>query len=159
MSFPYANAQEVARLFWSPASTSSDPHLQMQSGQYNMFSVPGVVDVSAMEFSIAVEWDATIANARGSASGNGVVELGVSDGGSSGDATTVALLFADISDSVSAAIFAANVPADAAGTSTTDLDADDWVNIHVNTAVSGTTGAGAADYNVAYLYGKPGGIN
>jgi SpoU rRNA methylase family enzyme len=151
------NAQEVARLFWSPASASTDPHLQMQSGQYNMFSVPSVVDVSAMEFSIAVEWDATIANARGSASGDGVVELGASDGGASGDATTVALLFADISDSVNS--FAANVPADAAGTSATDLDADDWVNIHVNTAVSGTTGAGAADYNVAYIYGKPGGIN
>ena len=159
MSFPYMNAQEVARLFWSPASASADPHLQMQSGQYNMFSVPSVVDVSAMEFSIAVEWDATIGNARGSASGDGVVELGASDGGPTGDATTVALLFADISDSASLAIFAANIPADVAGTSTTDLDADDWVNIHVNTAVSGTTGAGAADYNVAYIYGKPGGIN
>lgn len=157
MSFPYMNANEVARLFWSPASASADPHLQMQSGQYNMFSVPAVVDVSAMEFSIAVEWDATIANARGSASGNGVVELGATDGGASGDATTIALLFGDLSDS--AVTFAANKPEDVTGTSTTDLDADDWVNIHCNTNVSGTTGAGAADYNVAYIYGKPGGVN
>lgn len=156
--FPYSNAQTVSRLFWSPASASADPHLQMQSGQYNLSSVVGVVDVSAMEFSIAVEWDATIANARGLVTGAATAELGASDGGPTGDATTVAALFADLTNTVTAR-WKANVPVDVAGTSTTDLDADDWVNIHVNTAVSGTTGAGAADYVMSYIYGKPGGIN
>jgi hypothetical protein len=158
MSFPYMNSMQQSRLFWSPASASADPHLQMQSGQYNFASVPGVVDVSAMEFSIAVEWDATIANARGLVTGASVAELGASDGGPTGDATTVSALFADLTNAVTAR-WLANVPVDVAGTSTTDLDADDWVNIHVNTAVSGTTGAGAADYSMSYIYGKPAGIN
>mgnify|MGYP000070722300 CR=1 FL=1 len=158
MSFPYMNANEEARVLWSPAASSSDPHLALQSGQFNLFSVPSVVDVSAMEFSIAVEWDATIANARGCTTGASVLQIGASDGGPSGDATTVAALFTDLANHT-AGIFAANVPADVAGTSGTDLDADDWVNAHVNTAITGTTSAGAADYAIAYIYGKPGGIN
>lgn len=158
MSFPYMNVHTVSKTLWSPNSASADPHLQMQSGQFNWFSVPAVVDVSGMEFSIAVEWDATIGNARGAATGAAVIELGASDGGPTGDATTVAVLFTDLNNTPTSQ-FAANVPVDVAGTSGTDLDADDWVNIHVNTAVSGTTGAGAANYNVAYIYGKPGGVS
>jgi hypothetical protein len=158
MSFPYMNANTAERLLWSPNSASADPHAQLQSGQYTFFSVPAVVDVSAMEFSVAVEWDATIANARGCVTGNAVLELNATDGGPTGDATTIAALFANLSNSV-AGRWVLNVPVDVAGTSTTDLDADDVVNIHVNTAVSGTTSAGAVDYAVAYIYGKPGGVN
>ncbi len=156
--FPYMNANTAERLLWSPNSASADPHAQLQSGQYNFFSVPAVVDVSAMEFSIAAEWDATIANARGIVTGAAVLEAGASDGGPTGDATSVAALFADLTNTVTTR-WLANVPVDVAGTSTTDLDADDWVNIHINTAISGTTSAGALDYGVAYIYGKPGGIN
>jgi hypothetical protein len=158
MSFPYMNASTAERLLWSPNSASADPHAQLQTGQFTFFSVPAVVDVSAMEFSIAVEWDATIANARGAVTGAAVLELGASDGGATGDATTVAALFADLTNTVSSR-WVLNVPVDVAGTSTTDLDADDMVNIHVNTSVSGTTSAGAVDYAVAYIYGKPGGVN
>jgi hypothetical protein len=156
--FPYTNAQSVTRGLYSPASASTDPHFQMQSGQYNLFSVPAVVDVSAMEFSIGVEWDATIANARGAVTGAAVIEIGASDGGPTGDATSVAALFTDLNNTPTLQ-FAANVPVDVAGSSTTDLDADDWVNMHVGTNVSGTTGAGAFNYSVAYIYGKPSGIN
>ena len=47
-------------------------------------------------------------------------------------------------------------PRKAAGTTTTDLDADDFVNL-----VTTTAGTAASGYTamVAYIYGKPAGIN
>jgi len=84
--------------------------------------------------------------------------MSFSDGGPTGDATTVAELFAASSNTTSVA-WALNVPRDSAGTSTTDLDADDWVNFYVKTAPTTVAGMAAATIVGNYIYGKPGSIH
>jgi hypothetical protein len=158
MSFPYMNTESVTKSLIGSAMSTIIAYDTLPSGQYNIMSVPGVVDVSAMEFSIGIRYDAAGTKTFGAVTGASTILIGAADGGASGDATSVAALFADISNTVTA-IFAANVPVDVAGTSATDLDVDDWVNGHVGTSITGTTGAGAVDVAIGYLYGKPGGIN
>jgi hypothetical protein len=160
MPFPYTNAQSVSRLVANGVSSTVGGFLgNLPTGQYNVFSVPGVVDVSGMEFSMGLRLGGLsgtpgLSGATDSASS---ATMTFSDGGPTGDATGAAALFTAITDTAG---FVARVPRDVAGTSSTDLDADDWVNWHL-TINPNTTDAGAAmvDLVVAYIYGKPGAIN
>ena len=131
----------------------------LNTGQYNLFSVPGVVDVSGMEFSIG-QRSTSLSATPGIAASTDVASsptFTFSDGGPTGDATGAAVLFTAVTSTTA---WVARVPKDIAGTSTTDLDADDWVNFRV-TIQPGTSDAEAAqvDLAIAYIYGKPGSIN
>ena len=154
--FPYMNAKSVAQDIMGFTQSTIIANFTLASGQYNLFSVPGVVDVSAMEASVGARYSA--GTTRGAVTGAATIELNLTDGGPSGDATTVADLYSVITNTVTSTL-AINVPVDSAGTSTTDLDADDWVNFHALTGSTGTTAVGVASVAVAYLYGKPSGIN
>ena len=160
MAFPTQNANSIA--LWLQRATVATTTGVVEAvivGQHSLFSLPGVVDVSGMEFSVGVLADA-ISGTPGKdadATDGSLTAIAFSDGGQTG-ATTVAELYAATSFTTSVA-FAVNVSRDSSGTSTTDLDADDWVNFYLKTKP--TTVAGIAQYNVeaSYIYGKPGAIN
>ena len=166
MSFPAANAHVVASSlgYGRGNSDSNAAGTAFELVSHPLFQVPAVVDVSGMELAIATQLDGLTGTGQTIATGSTTLLYKPHDGNTNaGGATGNNSFFAatDFSNSATgtSSWTVAHGAMRAVGTSTTDLDADDWVNIHVNTAVSGTTGAGAADYNVAYLYGKPGGIN
>jgi hypothetical protein len=156
MSFPSMNAKSVAVLVTTPATGVAIG--AVATGPHNMFSVPAPVDVSGMEWSLSVVVDSV----------SGVLGLGAStvtasslqvtlaDGGPTGDATVTAILATDITSTVA---FVDTVPRDVTGTSTTDLDADDWVNLQITNQPTTVPGAGMIHVNTNYIYGVPGAIN
>jgi hypothetical protein len=128
--------------------------------QIPMFSTPGVVDVSGMEFAIALIMEGGSTFTQTIASGASTVVLNFGDAGTAaaGAASGNHLLSNDtFSNSVTGAwtIHGANM---AVGTSTTDLDADDWVNLHVVANTSAVAGVGALTMKAAFVYGKPGAL-
>lgn len=158
MSFPTMNAITVAKRFLAGSSDTTSAVLcsQIATGPNNFLSVPAVVDVSGMEYSFAVFAD-SISGAPGLAAGTAsAASLALSDGGATGDNTTVAALATAITSTTA---FVDTVPRDVTGTTATDLDADDWVNFHVTVATTTTAGVGQAEVALAFIYGKPGSIN
>jgi hypothetical protein len=158
MSFPYMNAQSVSRtVSRGVAATTTGIAASIPTGPYNLFSVPGTVDVSAMEMSIGVIADSISGSTILAIQTGSPLTVSFSDGANCGANTTVSLLVAAIGNTVAA--FADTIPQDMAGTSTTDLDADDWVNFHVTANPTTIPGVGVYGVNVNYIYGKPGAIN
>ena len=154
------NAVTVDSVVIGIAQTTVIAKLQVQSGAYNMFSAPALVDVSAMEFSIAWMTNADASRGKGS-SGNAGYDISMVDGGATGDATGRAALFQSLNGSTGTNLtqFASTIPFDVAGTSTTDLEADDWVNYLELTSLTTTASAGVVTITTAFLHGKPSGIS
>jgi len=158
MAFPSNNAEIAGRLFGNIANNAVTSHAFLLTGQHNWFSTPAVIDVSGMEIAMSIEQEALTTVTRTTASAASTAVFTLSDGGASGDATGAAVLVSgdSFSNSITGA-FPINYPIDATGTSTTDLDADDWVNFR---AIQNATGlVGTMNVTVAYVYGKPGVIN
>lgn len=155
--FPIVNAQSVAKRF-SPATapTTSGVLGNMPTGPHNILSVPAVVDVSGLEYSFGVAFDSAGAAGLGASTASAsLFTVDLRDGGASGDNTTVTKLGTDVSSSTA---FVDTVPRDATGSSATDLDADDWVNLGITNQPTTVAGAAVIDVAVAYIYGKPGAI-
>jgi hypothetical protein len=158
MAFPSNNAEIAARLFANNDENAASGHFTLVTGQHNWFSTPGVIDVSGMEIAMSLEQVANTGQTKTTASAASTVVMTLSDGGQEGNATGAAVLVSGDSFSNSlTGSFTINVPIDATGTSTTDLDADDWVNFRALQNASGLVGA--VNVTVAYVYGKPGVIN
>ena len=160
MSFPYNNAQSVSMSYLNIEEAGSTTIAMIQTGAHNMFTTPAPVDVSAMEFAMALEQMSVTGLVRTLASAASTAVFHMADGGPSGDPTTVAVLHA-VGDAAAwsnslTGYFTLNKPADVAGTSATDLDSDDWVNFHVKANATGLVGAAIVTAN--YIYGKPGTI-
>lgn len=158
--FPTMNAQSVTKRFAGATGPSTTTVIgNIATGPHNLLSVPAVVDVSGMEYSLGVAHDGLgVAGLSEASVAASQAAIALSDGGPSGDNTTVAILAAVLVPAT-ASPFIDSVPQDVTGTSTTDLDADDWVNFHVTVQPTTITGVGAADVALAYIYGKPGSIN
>jgi hypothetical protein len=156
MAFPIMNAQSITKTIAHLTTATTTHHgAKLITDPINVMSVPGVIDVSGMEFSIGL-WRDSISGSvtLQAATGGSQVTVTLSDGGASGDAKSI--LATAISNT---AAFVAAVPKDTTGTSTTDLDADDWVNFHVTAQPTTVSGISAAHLALSYLYGKPGAIN
>jgi hypothetical protein len=162
MAFPSNNAKSVSRLVMSSAVATATGILErILTGQAgNLFSVPGVVDVSGMEFSVGVLMDSGSGTKgiEASTADTSRLEVTFEDGGASGDNATAAQLFS-ASTLSSTTAWVAYVPKDAAGTTATDLDADDWVNFLIASNATTVPGIGVAEVAVGYIFGKPGVIN
>jgi hypothetical protein len=162
MAFPSMNAQSISRLIISSeVATATGIFERILTGQAgNLFSVPAVVDVSGMEFSVAILMDSGSGTKgiEASTHNDSRLEVTFEDGGASGDNATVAQLFS-ASTLTGTVAWTAYVPRDKAGTSSTDLDADDWVNFLVASNATTVPGIGMAEVAVSYIYGKPGVIN
>lgn len=159
MGFPSNNANSVSRLVSrGTVSTLTGITEMLATGQYNLFSVPAVVDVSGMEFSVGASIDGSSGTPGLAAQTASSQTVAFHDGGGSGDNSTTQRLF-DPTNLTSTTAWTAKVPRDQAGTSSTDLDADDWVNFLVSVNPTTIVGAAAFDVTVNYVYGKPGAIN
>ncbi len=156
--FPTLNANNVAKRFVAGTNATTLGSVTcglLASGPMNFLSVPAVVDVSGMEYSIGVFADNAGADGLAAQSAS-IVSLALSDGGATGDATAVAVLATAITNSTTA--WTSTIPRDVTGTSATDLDADDWINFHVTTQAATVAGAGQVDVAIAFIYGKPGAL-
>lgn len=164
MSFPYYNAESLQGVM--PGYMGSVSTVGVIAGEYPLFRVSQVVDVSAMDMNIVNVLDATTAGTQTMASGATTVVLNPYDGGTdaanAGTATGVNNLFGndDWSNSATGAnswttVHGARVQT---GTSTTDLDKDDWVNLDVDVNITGAGGLGIIGYAAVFAYGKPGSV-
>lgn len=155
MAFPTMNAQSAQRLF-RPLDVTTDI-VNLATGPHNLLSVPAVVDVSALEYSFifAASKDSSPDLAASTADASRV-QVALSDGGPTGDNTTVSVLASAITSTVA---WADTVPRDVTGTSATDLDADDWINFHVTGQPTTVVGVSEMAVNLSYIYGKPASIN
>lgn len=161
MAFPYMNAASLSQPLFGLAGNVLTPVLSLVAGNYNIASLPAVVDVSGMEFSVGVVSKAdttTLSGGIAGGTGSSTVVVTFVDGGPTGDATGVAVLM-DNDKFSNSAVFTAQVPRDQVGTALTDLDADDWVNFRVVANLTGAGGIGAVQIAIAYIYGKPAVIN
>ena len=144
MSFNYMNAEHVSTIVSDDAVTGEN---------YNWFRTPAVVDVSGMEFSYGLQTK-TI-NAAASTS---IFTMTVVDGSATGDAVaTTAVLHATLTNATtqSTITWPDLTPETSNGTSATDLDVDDYVNVVTTTAGANATGL---TIMASYIHGKPAGI-
>ena len=127
---------------------------------YPIFETPGVVDVSGMEFHIGILRSGATAVTQVLASAGSTFALVFGDAGTTATGDTGADNVLTNEDDFSNTLtgwYTVHQARKAGGTSTTDLDADDWVNIQ---AVANATGlVGSVIAGAAFIYGKPGAIN
>tara|TARA_R100000808_G_scaffold1038_4_gene4928 strand:+ start:6687 stop:7112 length:426 start_codon:yes stop_codon:yes gene_type:complete len=140
MSFNYMNASNITFNDVSATLGAADERI-------NIGRVTAPVDVSAIESVVGVTGGL-------SANGSNYLSLGPEDGGSTGTGTTdigtaVASSSTDFTDVTPRAV--------TASTSASDLDADDYVNFHIDETgnVSAVTGI---HIMMNYVTGVPGGI-
>jgi len=130
--------------------------------QYPIFCAPGVIDVSGMEFHMAIHRGVATATvvAQAMASAASTVSVVYGDAGTTatGDAgANIMVGGPQFSNGAVDGGWQAHQAVKAAGTTTTDLDADDWISLQ---AIENATGLlGAVQAGAAFIYGKPGAIN
>jgi hypothetical protein len=163
MSFPVMNAHvSSSQVFDIDDNGATTMPSLATVQQYPIFAAPGVVDVSGMEFHIAIHRGTATATvvAQAMASAASTVSIVYGDGGTTatGDAgANIMVGGAQFSNGAVDGGWGAHQAVKAAGTTTTDLDADDWINMQ---AIENATGLlGAVQAGAAFIYGKPGAIN
>ena len=127
--------------------------------QYPLFSTPGVVDVSGMELAVALHGTAATTPAQTTGSAASTVELVFADAGTTAtaDGGDAPLHDGDKFSNTRAGGWTTHEAVMANATSTTDLDADDWVSLEV--VANATALVGQIGVKAAFIYGKPGAIN
>lgn len=162
MSFPEVNAHVISTLMTAiELGAAGSAHPMLPTGiQYPLFNTPGVVDVSGMEFAVAMQAEASTGLTQDLASGASTVEFQFGDAGTTATQTASAnhLINSDDLSNTRTGGYTVHEAVTSVGTSTTDLDADDWVNLHVVANATGDAGVGAIQVKAAYVYGKPGAI-
>ena len=166
MSFPTMNAHAVSMSLVSKPVATTSPVLKLLTGTfgYSLFDIPGVVDVSGMEFGMSISADAaTTLGDQVMASGASTVNLRfaeLSGAGTQGASVNYLLGTATLEFSNTlAGGWAAGEMKNLTGLSTKDIDADDIVGLQVYLNISGAGGLGAVNATVAYIEGKPSTIN
>ena len=165
MSFPYYNVEHKALVLLGISSEATTSPM-IKSSEYPLFNVPQVVDLSAMQMDIVQLMDASTGVTQTMASGTTTVVLNPYDGGTNaanaGTATGVNNIFGNDDWSNSATGTNSWTVVHGArkqtGTSATDLDATDWVNLDVDVNISGAGGFGAINVAAWYAFGKPGAV-
>lgn len=173
MSFPTMNAGVVSTeiMDLSNAAGSGGIPFLATARQIAIAPLPGVVDVSGMEFHMAINLTSATAPAQTLASAGSTVAFAFGDAGTTATGTASGNhLYIPATTQVGAdgstlvGMFNARTNGytvhegvKSTGTSTTDLDADDWVSLHM---IANATGlAGMITTGFAFVYGKPGQIN
>lgn len=164
MAFPTMNARVATPLLnhgWETGNSGNK--VELHNIEHGLFQVPAVVDVSGLELAIAMVVDASTGLTQTIASGATTLTFKPYDGNTNASAATDNNeLFAaeDFSNSNtgSSSFTVVHGAMRAVGTSTTDLDADDWVNIDILNP-TGAGGFGVGQVSAAFIYGKPAVIN
>ena len=164
MAFPSNNAMTQNTFLshmQSATTTSTFPFLK--AGTYfPVLNVPAVVDVTGMEFSLSVVAEAATTVAQDIAGGaaSTVFNVRFFDMGSTATGgTTNQLVDGEAFCATVAGGYTVHEAKSDTGTSTTDLDASDWVTLGVIANTADNTGVGSAQTQVSFIYGKPSTIN
>lgn len=163
MAYPYTNGLNIAGTLPGLSMGGGASAVGPISGEYPLFQVSSPVDSSGLEMAFVSVLDATTAGTQVMATGTTTVVLKPYDG-----ATTAAAasdnneLFAvtDFSNSATGtnSWTGAHNATKALGTSTTDLDADDWVNLDVSANITGAGGLGHIGWSAFFVHGVPGAV-
>ena len=163
MAYPYLNAENISGVLPHPQGSVNTCGLAPVSGEYPLFQVSSPVDASGLEFAIVNVMDATTVGSQAMVTGTTTVVYNPYDG-----ATTAAAASAnnnlfgndDYSNSATGANTwtGAHNAAKHVGTSTTDLDADDWVNLDAAVVLTGTGGIGDTGWSAFFVHGVPGAV-
>lgn len=164
MAFPVMNAKVVTTMLTNGRSLGGSVNkAELLSLSYPLFEVAGVVDVSGMEMAIATQLVSATTSVQTLASGTTTVVFKPHDGGTNGSGATDNNEFFAVTDFSNSATGASSWTVvhgamHAVGTSTTDLDADDWVNLDVAVNTTGV-GPGVLQASTYFIFGKPTTLN
>lgn len=164
MAFPTMNAHHASTLLTNGRALGASLNkAEILSLSYPLFKVQAPVDVSGMELAIATHLDSNTTNVQTIASGTTTVVYKPHDGATNaGGATDNNEIFAvtDFSNSATGAASWTVVHGmmNAVGTSTTDLDADDWINLDIAVNTTGV-GHGVVEISALFVLGVPGAVN
>lgn len=162
MSFPVMNAQVNHSLVTHVGIGGGGSALPFLSTgvYYPQFNVPAPVDVTGMELAVGLLAEAATTVGQDMASGASTFEVTFFDMGTTATGgTTNVLGGADAFSNTTAGGYTVHEARKTDGTSTTDLDADDWVSLGIIANATGAAGAGALQVGAAFIYGVPGDIN
>ena len=169
MSFPSMNAETNSWFIGGSIGAVTTNQLELLGGTmvHSFLNVPAVVDVTGMEFGVTVgaRWG-TAASVTSIASGVSTITMIMADGGSTGSApgSTNALTKADPASATpgfdnKGQPWQNGEMVTVTGSSTTDLDADDVLGLHLVANLTTAAGFGHIRGTVAYVFGKPGQVN
>jgi hypothetical protein len=162
MAFPIMNAQVHSAEVYDMYNNAVTSHSFIPTiAIFPLAPLPGVVDVSGMELHVALISTGTSDTSKVQTlpSAASTVEIVFGDGGTSATADTGGALL-EGGDKFSNTItggFTVHQGFKGAGTSTTDLDADDWVTLQALANTSALVGSLQAGFS--FIYGKPGSIS
>ncbi len=164
MSFPYANEASVSVSHFGITGASLTVTEILGTLPLPGFMVGRPVDVTGMEVAIAISLNGATTHAgQAIASGASTTVFKPYDGGTSASAATGNNLLVNLatnlefSNSVTGG-WTAHQAKKNSPTSTTDLDADDWVNLDVAANAAAAGGAAEIVMGAFFLYGVPGSI-
>lgn len=158
MAYPYINAMNAKGRIIGIAPTGPG----ILAGNYPLFDVSAPVDSSGMELAFVSQVDNSTVGSQAMATGTTTVVLKPYDAATTAQgATTATPLFAktDFSNSATGANSwtGSHNAMKGVGTTTTDLDADDWVNVEVAN-ITGTAGFGVIGWTAFFVHGVPGSV-
>lgn len=165
MGFPIMNAHSQMSFLTGrviSATTDPDAHFFLPTGTvYPLFATPAVIDVTGMEFALALVGESATSQAQDLASGASTWEVAFMDMGSTATGgTTNVLGGADgFSNTRTGGYTVHEGISGVVGTSTTDLDADDWTVLQVINNATGADGVGTIIAGANFVHGKPAAIN
>lgn len=168
MAYPYTNAMNAAGTLGDAPNTGSPTGFL--AGGYPLFQVSSPVDVTGLEFAIAGQHAAGTALLAAQATAANTVHMYPYDGtttasGVTGNNPIVAVAsggsgnpgFSNANAGVNSWTGKHNATK-YTGTSTTDLDADDWVNLDVGANVTGAGGFSEIAWTAFFVHGVPGAV-
>ncbi len=165
MSYPYVNGMNAAGVLGSTLSTGSPTGFI--AGGYPLFQVSSPVDVTGLEFAIAGHGAAGTALLAAQATAGDTVNMQPYDGTTTASGVTgnnplivTVSAAAGFGNSISGtnSWTGKHAARKSIGTSTTDLDADDWVNLDVQANLTGAGGFGEIAWTAFFVHGVPGGV-
>ncbi len=173
MAYAYVNAMNIAGTLMAPPELSATDTREIIAGGYPIFQVSTPVDVSGLEFAI-VGHGAGTALLAAQATADNTVLMQPYDGTTTASGVTGNNPLVGSATAATAATAApigfGNIYTGSnswtgkhnaqkrTGTSTTDLDADDWVNLDVMANITGAAGFGELGWNAFFVHGVPGGV-
>ena len=156
MALPIMNAHVVSTSVFDINNSSATTEWQLSTAKdYALFAVPHAVDVSGMELAIQFSAAANTLLTQTIASAASTLELVVVAAGTAASGA-VAIQSGDDFSNTRAGGFTTHEAVSASPSGTTDLDADDWLNMNVVANASDI--AGVVHFQAKFIYGIPAAI-
>ena len=156
MALPVMNAHVVSTPVFDINNSSPTTQWQLSTAKdYALFAVAHAVDVSGMELAIQFSAAANTLLTQTIASAASTLELVVVDAGTAASGA-VAIQSGDDFSNTRAGGFTTHEAVSASPSGTTDLDADDWLNLNV--VANATDIAGVVQVQAKFIHGIPAAI-